>query len=101
MPEFEYDEAKRRETLEKHGVDVLDAALMFERPTEVLIWEDKREDYGERRFIAVGPTDKGYRQLVYTPRGDRKRLITAWMISEEQYGKYKARLAEATKGNEE
>jgi len=53
--EFEWDEAKRRENLNKHGVDFLRAALMFETP--VLEQIDDREDYGEERMIALGEVD--------------------------------------------
>lgn len=49
----EWDDAKRRSNLEEHGVDFLDAALIFENPT--IEAEDTRHDYGERRFRAAGP----------------------------------------------
>lgn len=51
--EFEWDEGKRLATLEKHGIDFLDAVEGFEgRP---LILRSSHED--EERFIAVGPMD--------------------------------------------
>jgi uncharacterized DUF497 family protein len=43
--DFEWDEGKRREVLEKRGVDILYAALIFENV--VLTWLDDRRDYGE------------------------------------------------------
>ena len=49
---FEWDENKRISNLESHGVDFKDAALIF--TNVVLEAEDKRGDYGERRFRAVG-----------------------------------------------
>ncbi len=53
--EFEWDETKRAETYRKHGVDLLEAALIFENG--VLEKEDTRRDYGEKRMIALGMAD--------------------------------------------
>ena len=53
--EFEWDERKRRETLRKHGVDLLEAALIFEGP--VLSRPDDRKDYGEIREVSLGMVD--------------------------------------------
>lgn len=50
--EFEWDEAKRRSNLEKHGVDFIDAALVLANAP--LILEDTRRDYGEQRCLALG-----------------------------------------------
>jgi uncharacterized protein len=48
----EWDEAKNRENIAKHGLDFIDAAKIFESP--VLERLDNRFDYGEDRWIAVG-----------------------------------------------
>lgn len=50
--EFEWDEAKCRYGIEKHGVDMLYAALIFEGP--VLTVVDDRKDYGEVTRIISG-----------------------------------------------
>ena len=47
--EFEWNEEKRAQNYEKHGVDLLEAALIFEGST--LAREDTRHDYGEKRMI--------------------------------------------------
>ncbi len=47
-----WDEAKRRANLRKHGFDFRDAELVFSAITYTI--EDKRFDYEERRFIALG-----------------------------------------------
>jgi len=47
----EWHEPKRRSNLEDHGVDFMDAALIFEGV--FLEAEDKRSDYGEPRFRAL------------------------------------------------
>jgi uncharacterized protein (DUF4415 family) len=48
--EFEWDESKRETNIARHGVDFIDSARVFEGA--VLETEDKRRDYGERRYRA-------------------------------------------------
>src|SRR5687767_5853944 len=76
------DEDKRRRILAERGFDLRRAALILQGP--VLISEDARHDYGEKRYIAIGTYDGEYFTLVYTPRKDQTsgedifRVITAW-----------------------
>ena len=74
--EFEWDEVKRDEIYRKHGVDLLQAALIFEN--DVLEQEDTRRNYGEKRMIALGMADGEVYIVVYTKRDEVYRLITAW-----------------------
>jgi uncharacterized DUF497 family protein len=50
--------------------------LVFANPT--LEAPDEREDYGEDRVIALGHVGSEYFVVVYTMRGDCRRLISAW-----------------------
>ncbi|HTT80742.1 MAG TPA: BrnT family toxin [Stellaceae bacterium] len=43
--EFEWDEAKNARNLGERGIGFDNGARIFDGP--VLIWEDKRRDYGE------------------------------------------------------
>jgi len=52
--EFEWDEAKNRANIRKHGFDFGDAEEMFRGV--LLVRPDTREDYGEERWIGVGIT---------------------------------------------
>lgn len=52
---FEWDEAKRRANLRKHGVDFAGAASVFEGLTVTVA--DTRYDYEEDRFISFGILD--------------------------------------------
>jgi uncharacterized protein len=45
--EFEWDEAKNRQNIAKHGIDFADARRIFDKP--VLLRPDDRKDYGENR----------------------------------------------------
>ena len=47
-----WDEAKRDANLRKHGLDFADAEQVFAGITCTI--EDRRFDYGERRFITLG-----------------------------------------------
>lgn len=87
--EFEWDETKRAENYRKHGVDFLEAALIFEN--DVLEKEDTRREYGEKRMIALGMADGETYTVVYTKRGDVYRLITAWKGGQYDREKYERR----------
>jgi uncharacterized protein len=49
---FEWDEAKNRANIRKHGFDLSDAEEMFRGL--VLFYPDTREDYGEARWVGLG-----------------------------------------------
>jgi uncharacterized DUF497 family protein len=83
---FEYDETKRQQNRDKHGVDFLDAALIFEGP--VLTREDTRQDYGEVRLISLGMVDGHVYVVTYTVRGDAKRIISAWQGGRKEHEQY-------------
>lgn len=72
--EFEYDQEKSKQNFAKHGVDLLDGALIFEKKT--IEWLDTRRDYGEDRIIAIGIADDQFLVVVYVKRGDVIRLIS-------------------------
>ena len=83
---FEWDANKRQANLQKHGVDFLYAALIFEGP----IWTkiDDREDYGEVREVSLGMVDSEVYCVTHTRRGNRVRIISAWKGGAKEHGKY-------------
>jgi uncharacterized protein len=72
---FEWDPAKREANLRKHGIDFVRAVRIFEVP--VLERQDRRRDYGEPRFVAVGLVEEILLAVVYTPRELTFRIISA------------------------
>ena len=50
--EFRWSEAKRSANLNSHGLDFVDAQLVFEGATYT--FEDDRFSYGEQRFVTLG-----------------------------------------------
>jgi uncharacterized DUF497 family protein len=89
--EFEWDEEKRLRNIVAHGVDFREAALVFRMPT--LEAEDRRGRYGEVRIRALGHVDESYFLVVYTRRGEVRRIISAWRVGEDGKKRYQAALA--------
>jgi uncharacterized DUF497 family protein len=50
--EFTWSETKRSANLKKHGLDFVDAPLVFEGVTYT--YEDDRFSYSEQRFVTLG-----------------------------------------------
>jgi uncharacterized protein len=71
---FTWDEAKRRANLRKHGIDFVDAQLIFRGFT--LTAEDTREAYGERRFLTLGLLEDQVVSVTHTERGEDIRIIS-------------------------
>ena len=89
MPmEFEWDDEKNSANILKHGVDFIDAMLIFD--TFVLSAEDRRHDYGERRVRSIGMVDDGCFVVVHTQRGSSMRLISAWKGGTDERELYSA-----------
>jgi uncharacterized protein len=80
--EIEFDEAKRRKTLEERGLDFLDAPKVF--ATSYLEFEDDRFDYGEERFIVLGLLDERAVAVVWTPRQNARRIISMRHVHDEE-----------------
>ena len=63
---YEWDDAKRAENFRKHNVDF---AIVEEFDwLEAIIFEDIRERYDERRWVAFGPIATSLYALVFTKR---------------------------------
>jgi uncharacterized protein len=84
---FEVDEAKRRVNLQKHGVDLLEAAEIFAGYFISRI--DRRTDYGEVRFAALGYVGQTAYIVIYTQRDDKIRLISARKAGRKDLERYK------------
>ena len=72
---FEWDAAKARSNLLKHGVDFEDAIRIFEGPTSER--RDTRRDYRETRVLALGQFQGHVMCVVYAERGQVRRIISA------------------------
>jgi len=51
---FEWDEAKNKQNIKKHGFDLADAQGLFTGNDPLFVALDSREDYGEERWKGIG-----------------------------------------------
>ena len=74
---FTWDATKAEENLKKHGVDVREAATVFDDPLSTT-FSDADHSTAERRFLIIG-LSAGDRILVvsHTESGDTIRIISA------------------------
>ena len=74
---FVWDEKKNRENIRRHGIDFRDVTDMFNHP--MLIRLDRRQDYGEDRWIGVGLLKDTPAVVVYVEWEDEGtiRIISA------------------------
>jgi hypothetical protein len=91
--EDEWDETKRQSNIAKHGIDFVAAVKVFDG--WCLEFEDRRRDYGESRFIVSGQLNGQVLRVVYTKRGNRRRIISARRARRDERTAYYAGLAQA------
>jgi uncharacterized protein len=84
---FEWDEAKRRSNIIKHGIDFLRATLIYDgRPH--LDRESPRR--GEKRFLRIAELEGRLIAVAWTPRGeDVVRIISARRARNEEKRAYR------------
>jgi uncharacterized DUF497 family protein len=75
--DFEWDAAKARANLRKHGIDFADVAPVFEDEHAITI-RDELSAVDEQRFLTVGRDARGRVVVVaYTWRGSTIRIVSA------------------------
>lgn len=88
--DIEFDEEKRRQTLEHRGLDFADAQELFEGPEFTSL--DDREDYGEERFQTVGLLSERLVMVIWTPRGEARRIISMRKCNAREQRKFGRRV---------
>lgn len=89
--QFEWDEAKNRINIQKHGIDFNDAVEMFKHP--LLSGVDNTENYGEERWIGIGWIKNIIALVVYTERkNDVIRIISARKATKQEVRYYEQRI---------
>jgi len=74
--EFEWDDAKARKNIAKHGVSFELATKVFDDPRLVLA-EDLEHSTAEPRYFAFGDVGDGILTVRFTIRGGRVRIFGA------------------------
>ena len=73
---FEWDDIKRKLNIKKHGIDFINASMIFDNYT--LTIEDDRYDYGEERFVTFGILEGRVVVVVHTEDEDSIRKATKY-----------------------
>jgi uncharacterized DUF497 family protein len=84
---FQWDAGKSAANEAKHGLAFADAVAIFAGP--VLIVEDKRREYGERRWNALGEVEGIVLHVTYTERDEDIRIISARRASRDERESYR------------
>lgn len=74
--EIEFDEEKSAECLRKRGFDFQFAQQIFDDPDGVE-YESTARDYGEIRWVRIGLIDGRLYTVIWTLRGNKRRIISA------------------------
>ena len=90
--QFEWDEAKNRANVAKHGIGFETAKRIFDGLA--FIRPDRRKDYGEERYIGIGRVESAVIVVAYTERRGRLRLISARPASRKERQSYRDRTQE-------
>ena len=86
MPFIDFDPVKDTINRTKHGLS-LDQASDLGWATAVIRPDDRR-DYGERRLRAYAMLGGRLHMVVYTPRGDRLRIISLRRANNREVRRY-------------
>jgi len=89
---FEWDEAKRKANITKHGIDFLDVQEMF--ASLMLVASDFRRDYGETRKIGFGFIRGRLMAVAFTEREPNSiRIISARKANTREEAHYQEAVA--------
>lgn len=84
---FEWDENKSERCFQERGFDFAYAAQAFFDPDRA-VWEDTRYVYGEDRYQLMGKIDQRLFVIVYTPRNNVIRIISARKANQREIRRY-------------
>jgi hypothetical protein len=71
---FEWDEAKRKSNIKKHGFDFVDAEKVFNGATFTI--NDDRFDYGKNRYITLGMLEGIVDVITHSEEDELIRIIS-------------------------
>lgn len=72
---FEWDENKRKNNINTHGIDFVDIESLFDGLTVTIL--DDRFDYGETRYVTFGLLNGVVLVVVHTETDEAIRFISA------------------------
>ena len=88
MIQFEWDPAKAKMNLRKHGIAFREAATVLRDPLSITIFDPDHSDE-EDRFITFGfSVAGGLLMVAYTERSERIRIISARRLTRAEREAY-------------
>jgi uncharacterized protein len=95
---LEWDEAKNRANIRKHGFDFAEAEGLFR---SLLVAEpDTREDYGEKRWIGVGIVRGRVAHVVFAERDlETIRIISLRKATSREQKEYEKAIQDRLEAN--
>ncbi len=81
-----YDPVKREKTLVERGLDFARAGDVFD--AHHFTAEDVRLAYGERRFVSIGHLQHRLVVIVWTQRGEERRIISMRKANEREQERF-------------
>jgi hypothetical protein len=83
--EFEFDPGKSKSNKEKHGIDFVEAQLLW---LDDMLLEIPARTSDEPRFVIIGRIEHQHWSAVVTYRQDRIRIISVRRSRKEEVGIY-------------
>jgi uncharacterized DUF497 family protein len=85
--EFEWDEIKNSENLQKHGISFFDAQSAFFDPKRVIAIDTKHSTKQEKRYFCFGKIDDTILTVRFTIRANKIRIIGSgyWREGRKKY----------------
>jgi uncharacterized protein len=87
---YQWDEAKNRKNIAKHGLSFEDAEQMFSGPC--VTFEDDRSAYGEERLVTLGLLAGRLVVIAHSPRDEGTRIISMRKANRREQKIYQKRL---------
>ena len=90
--QYEWDENKRQKIVDERGLDIAVLAPLVISARNTIFMPDKRQDYGEDRWLAFGIVS-GLRLCVcFTLRSNVVRLITIYKVNKKDWENYHGKI---------
>ena len=88
------DPEKERRNIAERGLS-LDLVELLDWTT-ALIWEDRRGEYGERRYCVLSLIDDRLHSVVFTPRNGKPRVISLRKANQREVIRYEKAISKAS-----
>lgn len=83
--DFEFDPDKSATNLKKHGIDFLEAQVLWEDADRLLV---PARTQGEARYMLVGKKGQKHWSAIFTYRGEAIRIISVRRARKEEVDAY-------------